>query len=253
MKATRTAAKFALALFAGLLIHAGAGAQTGTIASGSATIVYDGPDADGIKATWRVNGVNESLRQGSYVRIGALSQETELSAPATESYVGDTATWTFTVGGIPITQTVAIAEGGGGSSCQLTKTTTFTNPVAGPISVAFFEYFDFDLGDTFGGDAASVVASPEWIQAQDGGRTGQLRGPGAVRFEIEEYSNLVAELKDGAATTLDSDTSGYDGSDWTGALEWSETIPALGQLVITSHASVNEPALPVELSGFEIN
>ena len=230
-------------------------AAQGIITDGVAEFEYNdvGSGTTG-NADFRISGTDNLFQCWWWFRVAGDTAESALPVPDTQSYVGNVATLTWAdVGGrgFSATLVVTLTENGGMTGANAVQELLVTNTGGSTLAVEFFNYADFDVNGTAGGDSATLLTDPDHIQITDVD-TAEFRGPAAVEFQVTTWQILRTLLNDALVTDLDGTGLPFGPADYTGAFQWSLGLPPQASDTITSVLSVNEPAVPVELMSFSI-
>lgn len=134
---------------------------------------------------------------------------------------------------------------GAGNSSSVFETLSFTSQYCQPVDMRVFEYTDFDLADTSGGDTAQGDISG--IEQEDGlvlARVVPL-SPTPSYFEIAEYDDILSSLNNTTVTNLSGLGSPFGPGDATFAYQWDFTISPCGTYTIEKRKDITivpEPA-----------
>ena len=183
---------------------------------------------------WTVDGVNQLAQQWFWFRVGGVGSEASINTisgstitqPNTKSANVSYANAAY---GVSVNYTLNGQAPGSGLSGmgELVRISNFT---AAPLDFHFFQYSDFDLGGTPGGQ--SVVLSKNsftglWNTADHFAPgvalSETVATPGANHAEAGLFPNTLNKLNNGVADTL-NDVAGAGPGNVTWAFEWDLTI-----------------------------
>lgn len=195
--------------------------------------------------------------------IGTDTQENRFPFPAdSESYVANVANmgWSFGIsdprGTIDIFDAslrVQLNDGASPGEATVRQEMLITNTSTGTLSISIFNYADFDVGGSFGGDSATMAGDIMTITDAASGDFIDFLGVGANAFQVVDWPGLTNFLDDGVIDNLDNTGMPYGGPDFTGAFQWDLSIPVGQEVMINEGISVNvpipEPATLLILSG----
>ena len=162
---------------------------------------------------WRVDGVDHLHQQAFWYRVGNFGPETSLHALphpvegiTDTNFDGDPDTLFVRYLGAGFRTEVAYRLDGGAPGSfvsDLTEQISITNTGTGPLDFHFFQYCDFDLGGTSGGDSA-VFTNANAVQQFEGAQvlTETVVTPVPDHREINFFAATLTALNDGVATTL---------------------------------------------------
>lgn len=185
---------------------------------------------------WRVDGVEQLFRQTFFFRSGGMQDERELTtldilgavATDTNPFVDDrddALSVRYLERELGLTFDVSYALRGGTDGTgfsDLAEQIVITNSGNVGRSVYFFQYVDFDLGGTTGGDTARIV---DGRVAQQFDVTGNLSvsetvvTPAPAHFQVGNFADLLDLFSDGSPTTLNDNAGPFVG-DAAWAFEW---------------------------------
>ena len=192
--------------------------------------------------SWQVDGQEQLFQQWFWYRIGGAGPEQSIdmiSAPAYSS-TANTLSTTYTGGSfnINVLYTLRGAPAGSGVA-DMTEIITINNTSGGVLDFHFFQYSDFDLSATIGGQTAALTRnmnplSPnfnKFIEADQVNAAVSISEtvitPGADHGEAGFYPGTLNKLNDLNPTTL-SDTLSAGPGDATWSLQWDMTLAASG-------------------------
>ena len=144
--------------------------------------------------------------------------------------------------------------GAGSSRENGLEVITINNTSGGSLDFHFFQYADFDLNDTPGGDSAVFANANTVLQSEGALSVSEtVITPAASHREIDFYPATRDELNDGVATTLSDTPIGtvVGPGDVTWAFQWDFTVQPGSTFLISKDkrlSGVPEPTACVLLS-----
>jgi hypothetical protein len=224
-----------LALVCGVLIQsASAGLFTLTDSNSSATFDTANPANNN---AWVVDGVNHLYQQAFWFRVGATPEQSLHMLPIAVEGVTDTNfdsnpdTLFVRYAGAGFTAEVryTLAGGSAGSlASDLAEQISIHNVSTTPLDFHFFQYVDFDLLGSSGGDTAEFINGntvKQWEGISSLSET--VITPLPSHREIDVYDVTLQKLNDALATTLtDLPALGValGPNDMTWAFQWDVVI-----------------------------
>lgn len=210
---------------------------------------------------WTVDGINQLDQQWFWYAIGnaAPASIDTISAASVSQPMNDYLTTSYTsVSGynLGIKYTLSGGNPGSGQS-DLGETVTINNTSASSIDFRFYQYSDFDLNGTAGGNSVTIYSGPNGYNdayqvngVSDISET--VASPGATYAEagLENVpGSTLSKLNGGSPVTLNDNTTAGPG-DVTWAFEWDLNISAGGSAIISKdkHISLTPVPEPATLS-----
>lgn len=253
-----------------LLFGAAAAQSQGTVTDGDASFSYTGfVPADICNAdivTFVPGTVGGSTDVGAldwwWVGVGAAA-EIRLPAPATQSYVADKATLTFTsisgVAGLNGALIGRVEDGDLANQASWYTELTLTNNTAGALTLDVIQHSDIEVAGSNFEDLAALAAPPDtsWIRITDAVVAGAFqdhRAHAPSGFAVGDWPALCNSLTNGVEDDLLNIGLPFGPGDYTGAFEWRGQVVAPGQsLTFRTATGIGEPAVPGTLlaDGFE--
>lgn len=224
-------------------------AQVYTLTSGNALASINVNSQAGMYH-WVVNGQDQLTQQWFWYRIGTGVPERSIDtigAPIVSSTPSSlTATYTHPQFNLRVDYVLASALPGSLSS-TLTETVTINNTAGGSLDFHLFQYSDFDLGGTTGGDTVQLGTGTggryNYALQTDGPVifTESNVAPGASRGEVATFPSTLNALNDGLPTDLNNYAGPVSG-DVTWAFQWDFTLDNNSFVLSkTKYLSVPEP------------
>ena len=185
-------------------------------------------------SNWQVAGVNQLNYQWFYYRVGSGGPEAPIqNISATPAVVftpaARTLDLTYDNGSYSVRTLFQLT---GGNTPNLSEGITVHNHSGGSLDFHFFQYSDFDLFGSTGGQSVQFYTNSVTGQFYRALQTGGTRtveekvnsaNPPIGHFEANLGGATLASLTDGASTTLSDSTSAGVGN-VTFAYQWDVTI-----------------------------
>lgn len=265
MKHLTLSAAMALALLLALVPHAAATSYTISHVNSSATVCVNDCALPGM-TDWIVDGRDQLYQQWFWYRIGPEGGEQSIDAlpfygseldNGTFKSTLDVAYGTLDTFLVTITYTLAGGELGTHWS-DIGEVITIRNFGSTALDFHLFQYSDFDLDQTIGGQTVHITDGGGNPTATQTSATGSYLSESTIgppqpnRYEANLYPATWLALNDGSPTNLNNEADAGPG-DATWAFQWDFTVAANGGTQGVSkdkqiRAAVPEPA-PVLLLG----
>ncbi|MBE3098451.1 MAG: PEP-CTERM sorting domain-containing protein [Planctomycetes bacterium] len=212
---------------------------------------------------WTVDGVSQLKQQSFYYRLSDTTPELPLSAlglygqpkPIDANFNDGDDTLNVMYGqptGFSITLTYVLNGGLNGSQkSDLQETISFNNRTGQAVRLQFFQYCDFDLNGTPGGDTVEILY-PNTVRQSDAHImvAETVVTPTPTHTELGVYNSTLLKLNDTSATTLNDTTGPVGPADVTWAFQWDVTVPAGGTVLISKDKNITpEPATLALMAG----
>ncbi|MBX7134296.1 MAG: PEP-CTERM sorting domain-containing protein [Fimbriimonadaceae bacterium] len=224
-----------------------ANAQTPfTLVDGNALV--NGDASSGLLTDWFTDGVDDLFNQDYYFRVGNNPEAPiwTASAPLLTVFGPNMVNVAYTTNTFRMDITYTLIGGNAGSgTSDIGEIVRVQNLTADVLNFHLFEYDDFDLNGTAGGDSAALVNSSTIVQWE--GNTTAMVGsvPPFDRWEIDSWPNILAKLNDGVADNLSNATSPSGPGDLAFAMQWDRNIAARGTFIMSKNKRIEvvpEPA-----------
>jgi hypothetical protein len=206
----------------------------------------------GSQIGWQVDGVNQLFNQRFFYRVGGEADESPVDMlPVTGVQATDTNGFddpridTLAVrhahpSGLEFRTSFTLRGGSIGSgTADLLESINISNPAnnPGPLSVSFFQYVDFDLGGTAGGDFGQINLGPTISASQSDGATFFVNetvvAPNPNGWQVGSFPSIVSLFGNGAIDNLNNFSGPIGPTDVTWAFQWNITL-APGQSFLIS-------------------
>jgi hypothetical protein len=199
--------------------------------------------------SWTVDGVEQMYQQWFWYRIGSTGPEIPISSLSVSSSLPEPndAVLTFTGSGFEIQIEYILTGGNAGTgTSDVAESIRINNTGTDALAFHFFQYSDFDLNGTEGGDSVEVTGGNTATQSGDGNvLTETVVTPRPTRYEVGFYDSTLSKLTDGVADNLSNFAGPIGPGDVTWAFQWDRTIAAGGTFIISKDKNivpVPEPA-----------
>jgi len=245
-----------LALAAGVVFAAAGAAQAQLVLmeDGNSLTRFD-PDTQAGQYEWRVNGTNHMFQQWFWMRAaGDLSERSMDSLTKNFQQITDT-----NFGDDPRPDTLNIGYTEPGANPRYSVVSTFTlrggpngqtlsdiaetlnvrNISGAPLSFSFFQYADFDVGGTAGGDTGQILFG-RIPQQWDGNifTTEAVTTPAPSRWQVAAWPAIRNSLNDGGITNLTNGSGPVGPGDLAWALQWDVVLAPGEELLISKDKQI---------------
>jgi len=213
-----------------------------------------------LQATWTVDGVSQLFEQNFYIDLTGTAGNAPINLASIEPTAfsaTDTNLSGFNdnlfvrwddIDGSGVRVDISFSLDGstaGTGLSDLGEQIDISNFSGQDVSIRFFEYVDFDLDGTIGGDTASSSSSPVASVEQSSGMstlTETVVTPGPNLYEIGAYSGVRSSIEAGndLSTSPGVQTS-FGPGDATWAFQWNPTIAAGGSFQISKDKNIRVP------------
>jgi len=188
------------------------------------SVVNINPAAQSGVADWIVDRTDQLTSQWFWYRLGTSAEASieTISAASVTFLTPRTVTLTYANGAGTLSIAVTYLLTGqvaGSQASDLAETINITNNTGQVLN--FFQYSDFDLGNTPANDSVTML-TPNLVHQEDAGfsinETSAVPIPNAV--ELAAFNNTLLKLNNGVADNLNGSTSAGPG-DVTWAFQWT--------------------------------
>lgn len=203
----------------------------------------------GGQVNWVVDGVDQVFEQRFFYRTGAMTREVAVDTLPALGPVGtdtnpfsdprpDVASYQFNdaAAGLEFEFSFKLRGGlAGTANSDLAETLIIRNTGSVAQTVSFFQYVDFDLGNTIGGDIVQIEDGRVAVQAEIGGGiylTETVVAPAPFAFEAGIFPNTRNSLLDNGITNLNNNAGPFVG-EATWAFQWNFTLAPNSQFTIS--------------------
>jgi PEP-CTERM motif len=209
---------------------------------------------------WIVDGVDQLNQQWFWFRVGNVGPEQSIntiSAPVISTPNARTLYTTYNNGTFSIQVDYTLSGGLAGSGVSdIAETIRISNLTGGLLDFHFFQYSDFDLAGTAGGDTVALSKNTNPLSPSFGlyNTATQIQGPialtetvlspGANHGEVAPFAATFNKLSDGLPDNL-NDASGPAGpGDVTWALQWDFVLNPGDTFLISKDKRIELQAIP---------
>jgi len=227
-----------------------------TLTDRNSTAQIDQDSANGM-VNWYVDGVNHLFQQWFFYRIGSVDDEASIDALGPAQVIGpnnndfDAGTESVTMRHANATlqvdvQYTLVGNGAGSNHAIIAEEITIENlDTQNAMDLHFFQYSDFDLGNTPNDDSVSIVNQYKAVQNDGVGGylseiVGSTLGPAPAHHEANYFANTLLKFSDGLPTTLDDNNSAGPG-DVTWAFQWDINIAPGGTASFSKQKAIGVP------------
>jgi hypothetical protein len=215
-----------------------------TLVDDNSTAVFD-TDSQANAFNWTVDGVDQLFQQTFWYRVGNVAEQSLDTLPhpvegtTDTNFDGDQDTLFvgYNGAGFNIDVRYTLAGGLPGSrASDIAEQISISNLGQSPLDFHFFQYADFDLNDTTGGDSAVFVNANTVLQSEGVLSVSEtVNTPAASHREIDFFPVTRDKLNDGVATTLSDTPIGavVGPGDVTWAYQWDFTLQPGSTFIIS--------------------
>lgn len=205
--------------------------------------------------SWQVNGVEQLVKQWFWFRAGSQSAEQSIDSlnlvfeqaqdsngsggPERLVLLYSDPNQRFEIG----VDLLLVGGTVGSPSATVVESLRIRNLLRSPLGFNFFQYVDFDLAGTAGGDTAELINANTIMQSENGFTVAEtVATPRPSRYEIGLFPSILNKLNDNAVTNLNNNGGPVVG-DASWAFQWNFTLPPDGTFLISKikHLTVPEP------------
>ncbi len=129
------------------------------------------------------------------------------------------------------------------NSGRVDQTLVISNPGAAAVQVDVFHYIDFDLAGLTSNTATLTTPNERMRVEHTGGTFADWWGNGANAYQVMSFATLRGLLTNTAIDNLNNTGLPFGPADWTGAYQWTLSVPAGGQVQVFSSYGVNTDAV----------
>jgi len=237
------------AVFGGALANK-ANAALRTLVDNNSIVEINTTSQEGMRF-WSVDGVEQLFQQWFWFRVGngpeaSIDTLTLLNDfPSDSDGDLDTEDLNLVYGGVGFEIEVDFKLNGGSAgsgTSDVAEQISITNTGESPLDMHFFQYVDFDLGGTAGGDTA-VFTNENTVQQFEGSvvLSETVETPDPNRREINDYNVTLTKLNDGVATDLlnmPTEDVPFGPGNVTWAFQWDATINPGGTFQISKDKQI---------------
>ena len=243
-------------LFSTLIAANVANGQVVTLTSGNSSATVDLGSQAGM-GNWLINGQNQLNQQWFWYRIdGDAPGQHSIDTLGTPTFASNgfqvDATYTSARFSLEITYTLLGGSPGGSDwTSDIKENISIVNLTGSQLNFHFFQYSDFALGGTFGGETANIFQNGGFFSKANVTKAGSqlsetIDQPLANEAEADIGSNTLNRLNSGLNYTLNNTlNSGPDDNlDATWALQWDFSIDPFGTADVIKDKKLSVAPVP---------
>lgn len=203
---------------------------------------------------WSVNGQNQLAQQWFWFRVGATGPEASIntiSAPTITTPNASTLYTSYANNSYGVQVNYSLTGGSAGSGVSdIGESITINNFTRSALDFHFFQYSDFDLGGTTGGQTVQLGKNlsglfNEALQTAPGVAFSEtVLTPGANHGEAGLFNTTLVKLNDGTPTILNDNAGPVGPGDATWAFEWDLSIAPGGSALISKDKYIQLQPIP---------
>lgn len=222
--------------------------------SGNSSVTIDPTSTAGVE-DWTINGQNQLNQEWFWFRVGNQKGQSSLNSLGTPKVTpigGDMAELAYGPSdGLQITVTYSLSGGQSSSkTSDLTDSIQINNDSGQSEKIHFFEYANFNLGDSTTGQSVTITDANTATVDGNGFQSQTVVSPTASDYDAMTYPKLLDDISSSSKsyTLSDTATSLGDG-EW--GYEWTLTLPMCGSTVITGDSLITgtTQVVPEPVSG----
>jgi len=223
------------------IFAAAAHATPVVLVDGNSSATFD-PTSQAGNSSWVVDGVNH-MTQSWFWGTSSAGAPDSLDTAATSPTVfssGGVLSATYLGDGYNIALKVTLTGGSAGSgNSAMTETFTFNNTSDASMNLRLYEYEDFGLNGTAGGETLNLSGTPKVNTADltKGTTTAEVVASGGGRapdrYQTGTGSTIKSLLNGGSPVTFSNNSTGPVIGDDNFAFEWDQTLAAGGTFQIS--------------------
>jgi hypothetical protein len=219
------------------------------LTDGNSAVTIDPTSSAGVE-NWSINGQNQLHQEWFWIRTGSTGGQSSIDtlsapsiAPGLPSYA---ATLTYgSSNGLQIITTYNLTGGQPGSN--LAENIEINNDGTSPQTYHFFEYANFNLGNSTTGQAVTISAANTATDVGNGWQVQTVVNPASSEYEANVFPNLLNQISSSTTPCMLSDVSTSTVGDGEWGFEWDITLAAGGSYPISS--GLNFKTVPEPVSG----
>jgi len=207
------------------------------------------PATQGGMLNWTVDGQNQLAKQWFWYRIGAASPEfsiNTISIPNVSHPLPNTLSISYTHAAFTIQVDYTLTGGTFGSGLsQISESIQIINTTTTNLDFHFFQYSDFNLGNTPGDDVLQLGTNifglynvADQVDSTFGHFQETVLTPGANRGQAALVPSILNSLNDGGPTTLSNATGPVGPGDVSWGFQWDVTIAPSDTFLLSKLKSI---------------
>lgn len=207
-----------------------------TLVDGNSLVEIDETSQAGM-ANWLVDGTDHLFQQWYWIRINQSAEFSvdTISAPTVTQPTPNIATISYANNVLRVDMTFLLTGGTPGSNTSdVAESIRIVNLSDRAFNLSLFEYDDFDLDGTAGGDRAEAFGSPVTTITQwDSSRVFVGAVPPVTHWEIDSFPSILNRLNDANPDNLLDTGSPFGPGDATFAMQWDTQLAPNGTFIIS--------------------
>jgi hypothetical protein len=228
------------------------------LTDGNSSVTIDPTATAGVE-NWTVAGQNQLNQEWFWFRSGSKGGQSSLNSLGTPSVtlldtnnngLNDVAKLIYgSSSGLQITVTYMLSGGQAGSlSSDLSDTIKISNNGSSALDFHFFEYANFNLGNSTSGESVAIVNGNTSTVSGNGGQAQTVVSPIPNEFEANVSPTLLNEISSSSKKYTLSDANSASSGDGEFGDEWDASLAMCGSsLVITGDTVIKAPAAVVQV------
>lgn len=238
---------FSLVVFLVTLGLGLAWATTVTLNNKNSTLVVDLTSQAGANE-WLVDGVNQLYQQWFWYSVGNGPTQSidKLSAPDIWAQTSKVLDVDYSGASFDIEVVYSLIGGTSGSkTADVAEQIAINNNSTAPLVFHFYQYSDFDLNGTPGGQSVALTLNKADQSSLIGAVLSEtVVTPAPNRYEAGVYSSTLYRLEHSSTAVVLNDVSTAGPGDVTWAYEWDVTIAKGGSFEISKDKQIRPSPIP---------
>jgi hypothetical protein len=219
------------------------------LTDGNSAVTIDPTSSAGVE-NWSINGQNQLHQEWFWIRTGNTGGQSSidtLSAPSiTPGFPSYAAELTYgSSNGLQIV--IMYSLNGAQPGSDLVENIEINNDGTSSQTYHFFEYANFNLGDSTTGQSITISGANTATDVGNGWQVQTVVSPASSEYEANVFPSLLNQISSSTTPCTLSDVSTSTVGDGEWGFEWDITLAAGGSYPITS--DLNFKAVPEPVSG----
>lgn len=224
-----------------------------TLTDGNSLVEIDETSQAGM-GTWMVDGVDHLFQQWYWIRINQSPEVSvdAIGAPNVTLYGSNIAVVSYSNALVQVDMTFVLTGGTPGSNTSdIAESIRVINRTDRAFHLSLFEYDDFDLDGTAGGDRAEAFGAPVTTITQwDSSRVFVGAVPPVTHWEIASFPSILDRLNDANPDNLLDTGSPFGPGDATFAMQWDTQLAPGGAFIISKDKLIVPEPTTIAAIGF---
>jgi hypothetical protein len=251
-KSIGTGAALAAAWLLGLWATRHCSASTIGLTSGNSAVTINPTGSPSVE-DWSANSQMQLNEEGFWFRTGSTGGQSSIDTlagpvitPGLPSNIADLTYGSSTGLQIEVVYTLT----GGNPGSDLDENIEIYNDGSSSQTYHFFEYANFNLGDSTTGQVVTISGANTATDVGSGWQVQTVVSPESSEYEANVYSTLLNQISSPTTACLLSDGSPSSAGDGEWGFEWDITLAAGGSYAITVDQNLTAiPVVPEPVSG----